>query len=289
MSYRILRAHTFFHGQSIHVKVIKRDPEIPYSLHSHEFFELVIVISGKGINFTETEKIEVSPGSTFLIPPNVLHGYEEVEDLVLYNILIGKNILSASMVDLQEIAGFKSLLLDDSHSSDIPCLSSPQLEKALALVEKIKRENAGMVFGKGTATMVYAYLLQLLVMLSRTKDKPSYTEAYGNQRIATSIAFMDINLNRSLTLSELSDQAHMSASTLNRYFRLYTGFSPVEFHIRRRIKYACSLIQTSNLTMEGISEATGFSDGNYFARQFRNIMEMSPRQYKKIWNKQPKT
>ncbi|AEV30340.1 transcriptional regulator containing an amidase domain and an AraC-type DNA-binding HTH domain [Sphaerochaeta pleomorpha str. Grapes] len=289
MSYRILREHTFFHGQSIHVKVIKREPEIPYSLHSHEFFELVIVISGTGINITENERLKVCCGSAFLIPPKVLHGYEEVDNLVLYNILIGKNILSASMVDLAEIAGFKSLVIDASHTSTIPCLSPLQLEKALVLVEKIKLENAGMVYGKGTAALVYAYLLQLLVMLSRSKEKPLYTEAYGNQRIATCIAFMEKNLNKSLSLTELSDQAHMSASTLNRYFRLYTGFSPVEFHIRRRIKYACSLIQTSNLTMEGISEATGFSDGNYFARQFRNIMELSPRQYKRIWTNQPST
>jgi AraC family L-rhamnose operon transcriptional activator RhaR/AraC family L-rhamnose operon regulatory protein RhaS len=244
---------------------------------------LVIVLEGKGINVTKTERQEISGGSTFLIPPKVLHGYEDVHNLVLYNILIGRTILSASMVDLSEIAGFKSLVLDDAHTSPIPCLSPQQLKETLALVEKIKKENAGMAYGKGTATMAYAYLLQLLVTIARSKEKPIQEAAYGGQRISSTIIFMEKNLNRTLSLSELSEQANMSASTLNRYFRLHTGFSPIEFHIRRRIKYACSLMQTSNLTMEGISEATGFSDGNYFARQFRNVMEMSPRQYKKIW------
>ena len=32
-----------------------------------------------------------------------------------------------------------------------------------------------------------------------------------------------------------------------------------------------------------ISELTGFSDSNYFARQFRTHMQMSPREYKQLW------
>jgi AraC family L-rhamnose operon transcriptional activator RhaR/AraC family L-rhamnose operon regulatory protein RhaS len=32
--------------------------------------------------------------------------------------------------------------------------------------------------------------------------------------------------------------------------------------------------------MAAISDATGFSDPNYFSRQFRKVMNMSPREYK---------
>jgi AraC family L-rhamnose operon transcriptional activator RhaR/AraC family L-rhamnose operon regulatory protein RhaS len=284
MSYRILRERTFFNEKNFHVRTIKRDPEIPYSLHSHEFFELVIVISGAGKHLTETESNIIGGGSAFLIPPNTLHGYGEVENLVLYNILIGRDILSASLVDLSEIAGFKSLVLDASNPKPTLRLSDSQLEESLAIIEKIQAENEGLVFGKGTATMTYAYLLQLLVMLSRSQQKPSQPKAFGAQRIASVIAYLEQNLDRSLSLSQLCAQANMSASTLNRHFLLHTGWSPIEFHIRRRINYACSLIQTSSLSMESISEATGFSDANYFARQFHTVMKMSPRQYKKTWN-----
>jgi AraC family L-rhamnose operon transcriptional activator RhaR/AraC family L-rhamnose operon regulatory protein RhaS len=284
MSYRILRERTFFNEKNIHVRTIKRDPEIPYSLHSHEFYELVIVISGVGKHLMETESQVIGGGSAFLIPPDALHGYGEVENLVLYNILIGKDILSASLVDLSEIAGFKTLVVDASNPKPTLRLSESQIEEALAIIEKIQAENASLAFGKGTDTMTYAYLLQLLVMLSRSQQKPSQPKAFGAQRITSVIAYMEQNLNRPLSLRELCAQANMSASTLNRHFLLHTGWSPVEFHIRRRINYACSLIQTSHLSMESISEATGFSDGNYFARQFHTVMKMSPRQYKKTWN-----
>ena len=79
---------------------------------------------------------------------------------------------------------------------------------------------------------------------------------------------------------ELMELTNMSASTLNRHFQNATGLSPVEFHIQRRIEQACRLIRASDLTMGDISEATGFNDANYFSRQFRKVMGMSPRQYR---------
>ncbi|WP_320129499.1 helix-turn-helix domain-containing protein [uncultured Sphaerochaeta sp.] len=287
MSYRILSERTFFHDQGFRVKVIKRDPEIPYSLHSHEFFELVIVLSGTGNHITKNEKQPISAGMAFLIRPHFEHGYEDVDNLILYNILIGKEVLSESMVDLSEIAGFKSLVLHVKNSLPILRLTTSQQEAALTLIGKIKKETEGMVFGKGTATMIYANLLQLIVMLSRSHQATvEKTKCIGNQRISKLITFLEQNLNRPISLQELASRANMSTSTLNRYFQATTGWSPIEFHIRRRVKFACSLIQTSKLTMEEISEATGFCDGNYFARQFRKVMAMSPRQYKRIWTSQ---
>ena len=62
------------------LKVIKRDPEIPYRLHSHEFNELVFVVSGRGINYTKSEQQPLQEGSIFFIPPGVEHGYKDVEN-----------------------------------------------------------------------------------------------------------------------------------------------------------------------------------------------------------------
>ena len=73
----------------------------------------------------------------------------------------------------------------------------------------------------------------------------------------------------------------MWAGNLNRHFQNATGLSPVEFHIQRRIVKACRLIRSSNLTIGEIAEITGFDDGNYFSRQFRKVMGMSPLQYRK--------
>ena len=103
------------------------------------------------------------------------------------------------------------------------------------------------------------------------------------QRLEPIMFFIEQNLNRALTLQELVTVANMSASSLNRQFKAYTGWAPVEFHIHRRIAYACSLILKRDMSVEELSEATGFSDANYFSRQFRSHMHMSPKQYKKLW------
>jgi AraC family L-rhamnose operon transcriptional activator RhaR/AraC family L-rhamnose operon regulatory protein RhaS len=74
------------------MKVIKRDPELPYPLHSHDFYELVFIISGRGTHFTKENEMPLRPGNLFIIVPGMAHGYKDVQDLVLYNILFGRRL-----------------------------------------------------------------------------------------------------------------------------------------------------------------------------------------------------
>ena len=99
-------------------------------------------------------------------------------------------------------------------------------------------------------------------------------------RIADALSFLETHTDRPVGTRELMEITNMSSSTLNRHFREATGLSPIEFHIHRRIEQACRLIRSSNLSMAEISEATGFSDANYFSRQFRKVMGISPREYR---------
>jgi len=48
----VLTENIFFHEPSLQLKVVKRDPELPFRLHSHEFNELVLVIRGAGTHFS---------------------------------------------------------------------------------------------------------------------------------------------------------------------------------------------------------------------------------------------
>ena len=260
-----------------------RDPEIPYSLHGHEFYELVVVISGRGTHLTTQGKQPLGEGSVFFVKPGTLHGYENINNLLLYNVLIGKNLFSRNIFDLSEIPGFKFFFLQIQENIPILRLNTYQLSEVISLLKELKKESEHLDFGRGSDTMTYAKLLQLIVLIARINNPRARTSVQVAQRLASIMAYMEQNLNRSIPLQELMEVSNMSASTLNRQFKTFTGWSPVEYHIHRRIAYSCSLLLTKPMSIEKISEATGFSDANYFSRQFRSLMHMSPKQYKKLW------
>ncbi len=282
MTVPILTESIFFHEPSLQLKVVKRDPELPFSLHSHEFSELVLVTRGAGTHFSNDGEFLLGEGSVFFIPPGVQHGYKDVEDLALYNILIGASMLEKNFLDLADLPGYNSLF---KASDTIPTLllNPTQLAEVIPILEYMEREADDQSFGSGSRTLAYSYLLNLIILLSRFYDETPRENNQMSRRLSPVMEFMDKNKHRSLTTGDLTAVANMSVSTLNRYFKLATSLSPIEFHLHKRIAYACSLIQKRGLSIAEVAEASGFPDPNYFSRQFRKVMGTTPKDYQKIF------
>ncbi len=283
MSSFTLSESMFFRENRLPIKVLLRDPEIPFSLHSHDFYELVVVVSGKGTHLLANDSRHLQEGMVFFIKPGTTHGYADIDNLVLYDVLIGRKTLSGHFSDLSEVSGFQEVFLQNGSEIPLVRTNCHQLAEIIALVSAIKEESEKQDYGNGASAMAYSKLLQLLILISRFYTSRKGGVFQPDQRLERVIAFMEQNIDRSLSLEELVAHSNMSASTLNRQFKLSTGWSPVDFHIHRRIAHASTLLLTTNLSIERISEKTGFSDANYFARQFRNHMQMSPRQFKQLW------
>ncbi|MGE4584492.1 MAG: helix-turn-helix domain-containing protein [Sphaerochaeta sp.] len=283
MSRFTLPSAMFFQENRLPLKVLLRDPEIPFSLHSHDFYELVVVVSGTGTHLLSKGNRHLQEGMVFFIKPGTYHGYADIENLVLYNVLIGEQALYRNLTDLSDVAGFQDVFLQPNGEIPLVRLNCHQLSEIIALVGAIKKESQHQDYNNGAGTLAYAKLLQLLILISRFHSSRKSGAFQHDQRLEHIISYMEQNLDRSLSLEELVQYSNMSSSTLNRQFKLSTGWSPVDFHIHRRIAYASTLLLTTSLSIERISEKTGFSDANYFARQFRSHMQMSPRQYKQLW------
>ncbi|WP_320123528.1 helix-turn-helix domain-containing protein [uncultured Sphaerochaeta sp.] len=283
MSSFTLHETMFFKENSLPVKVLLRDPEIPFSLHGHDFYEIVVVVSGKGFHLLQQDKRQLQEGMVFCIRPGTIHGYADIENLVLYNLLIGKKAFSVLYPEVKDVAGFPETFMQEEGDVPLVRLNSHQHAEIVALVSAVKEESEQQDYSKGSTSMTYSKLLQFLILVSRFHSARRGSAFQNDQRLEKVIIYMEQNIDRSIPLNELVEVSNMSASTLNRQFKLSTGWSPVDFHIHRRIAYASNLLLTTDLSIERISEKTGFSDANYFARQFRSHMQMSPRQYKQLW------
>ena len=100
-------------------------------------------------------------------------------------------------------------------------------------------------------------------------------------RIGKALGLLENSVQRSVTLTELTELTAMSVSTLNRTFKEATGFSPIDYHLRIRIKKAGEILCSSNFSVTEIASRTGFDDSNYFWRQCKKIMGVSPLEFRK--------
>lgn len=82
------------------------------------------------------------------------------------------------------------------------------------------------------------------------------------------------------SVEELAAMYRMTPGHFIRSFKRYTGMSPNAYRISRRISAACELLISTDMSVEQIASATGYSDSFYFSRQFHKKMGLSPTEYR---------
>lgn len=126
--------------------------------------------------------------------------------------------------------------------------------------------------------MAFGHLLATFIYASKTSD--DFLEEQ-NPGISKAIQFMEQNLDKKLTLNEISDEAGYSPTYLTTLFRKQTGYSPLSYFSHLKIGKACEYLDFSKLKIKEISFLIGYSDPYYFSKDFQKKMGLSPRYYRK--------
>lgn len=273
-----------FPAPNFPLSILRRAPQIPFPSHTHDFSELVIVYGGKGIHSTGDQEYAVSQGDVFIIQGSRAHGYRQLDELMLFNIIYDEQNLPFPKEDLYDLKGYHALftweprLRSELNFKSRLRLSPKDLAKAVRYAESMERELAQEP--DGYRFMCTSYFMRLLGFLSRHYDDSKVPEMKDLSRISGVLSFLEKNTDRFVSISEITDFSAMSESTLLRLFNRTTGFSPIEYHSRMRIQKVCQLLSTTSKTITEIAFDTGYSDSNYLSRQFKKVMGISPSEYR---------
>jgi transcriptional regulator of acetoin/glycerol metabolism/AraC-like DNA-binding protein len=93
--------------------------------------------------------------------------------------------------------------------------------------------------------------------------------------------YVEAHLNDSIELAALSAIAGLSVFHFAREFKHSAGVTPHYYLVRRRVERAQELLAGSDLSLSEIAFATGFSDQSHFTRHFRQMIGMTPGQFRR--------
>ena len=93
--------------------------------------------------------------------------------------------------------------------------------------------------------------------------------------------YIDQNLNKKLTVSELSARCQMSESSFFKRFREEIGMSPYDYLLKRRLERAATLLRTTGFQIKTVSRLVGFPSSNHFSARFRERYGVLPHEYRK--------
>jgi AraC-like DNA-binding protein len=133
-------------------------------------------------------------------------------------------------------------------------------------------------FNPSGSLELYSLLFSLLRQLPSTVWKNQILD----RRVLNGIRYMEKNIRDILISNEkLAGTGGMSVNAYARLFKDQTGYSPRKYLSRMRIEKACNLLHHSELSIDQIASACGFTDRYYFTRVFSQTMQTSPGAYRK--------
>lgn len=153
----------------------------------------------------------------------------------------------------------------------------------LAKVEQLSDRLHGELEGErpGWEFMALALFTELLCRIARSYDQLESREAKSLLRVGEVISQLERFPEKPWQLDELADIAGLSRSHFTRVFRRATGRSAVDYLLRLRLRQALRQLQESDNSITDIALQCGFSDSNYFSRQFRRFTGISPSRYRR--------
>jgi len=91
------------------------------------------------------------------------------------------------------------------------------------------------------------------------------------------------HLDEPIGLAELARHVNMSVRTFSRRFRAEVGEGPAQWLIQRRVERARRLLETSDLTVDHVASASGFSSGTLLRKHFHATLGVAPGSYRRAF------
>ncbi len=206
--------------------------------------------------------ITVRAGDTVVFPPNHPYTYT-------YN---GGETLGYFWVHFTGSAA--KFYLEETGMSPLPLVRHSSRESRATL-------NFGAmfdIFSDEDSLQVHALaacLLQILTEISRSFEKSE------KNPILRSIRYINASYTEDIRIPELAAMENLSNSRYSVIFKRHTGMSPCAYIIDLRMKHACELLRTTDMSVKQIGILVGYEDPLFFSKLFKDKMGISPSQYRK--------
>ena len=236
-------------------------PNLKYSKHSHEHTSLCLVLQG---HFTETygrNSLSCAPSTLLFYPAGEAHA-ESFHDLG-----------SRCFVIEIKPSWFERL---DQFSRVINQPANFQGGRASGLAVRIYQEFCALDAFSNLA--IEGLLLELVAEISRGSRR---IQGQAAPRIELVKELIHAHFREPLTLTTIAEQVGLHPVYLAQAFRKACDCTVGEYVRGLRVEFACRELSNPDNPISKIAAAAGFFDQSHFTRTFKQLMGVTPAEFRK--------
>lgn len=232
--------------------------------HYHKEIEIIYVQSGSITLFSGKREIVLSEGEFCLFMPYEIHGFRTVVPNTLMLMKINPDT-SVEQFDFQNIR-LKDNLIENTNLIK---------DAFFGIITEYKEKKCGYEYA------INVYKNSILMNIFRNM-KYEYKDTEKNIDFLNTVnRFLEENYERSITLSEVAHECHLSEFYFSHKFKEFTGMSFIPYLTAFRLGKAIELLKNDDLKITQIATMCGFGNLRSFNRNFMTAYKCTPSEYKK--------
>lgn len=268
--------------ENFHIAKITAPTEA-LKLHSHDYFQVYFVLSGKIIHHLENTCASLVNGDVFILPPNIPHYIEVSQDVDFYSMSFTSDYFQRINDSNKLIYDFlyylKTATLKNIHPKI--SLSYDNSIFAKTIIERIMYEFSSDNTGKAELIKeCVSVLLSLLARIYFEEKADALSIMLNKNAIVHCIEYINNHFDEDITLSEMAKLSAMSKTRFCAMFYSITGDTFKNYLNNTRIKKAVEYISKGE-KISVVSSLCGYSNFSTFYRNFKKYMKLSPAEYQK--------
>ncbi|WP_218313680.1 AraC family transcriptional regulator [Halomonas sp. 18071143] len=222
--------------------------------HAHDHHQLVLPLAGTLFLTIDAKAGEVSQQRAAIIPSGSSHGFAAT-------------------------AGNRFLVVD------VPERLAPSLDRLPNFVELdaalrhyVHFLHAQAVGGAGVQATQHHMLLLLIQLLQERHG----SRLQLDRRVYAAQQFLQDHFHRPVSMAEVASAAHLSIRQLNDLFSQQVGATPHQYLLELRMNEAWRLLEQSDLSIQRVAEAVGYSSLSAFSDRFRRHFGQPPSHFRRL-------
>ena len=225
---------------------------------------VLVCVEGRGWCETTAGRFDVGASQVVILPPGLPHGYGADEDDPWT--LWWFHVTGADIDAFLQAAGM---------TAQNPVRRVSNLYHVVSLMTEVvawmERDSTtpSLLAGAGAAWHV-------LTLLAADRQGA----ADSTDIIEQAADYLRTHLAEHVTVAELAAVAALSTSHFSALFKRHIGTPVLQYQTMLRMSKARELLDTTNGTVASIAAEVGYFDSFYFARQFKKVHGVTPRDYR---------
>lgn len=259
----------------------------PVKPHTHNKLEISYVKEGAGTYAIEKKRYPISAGDVFLINNREEHKIHMSQGQTMLNLVIHfePEFLWSFLGQEPDYRLLKVFFSQNSNFSNRLEGSLPATQLIARQILQIEQEmlDQSPYYDLKIKTIMESLLTDILrefpfFDMDSDYDKISQSDSHRMREV---MHFIDLNIERPLTLQELSRIACISPAYFSTLFKRYNGVTLIQYITCKRVEHAITLIRTTEYNLTEIAIMCGFNSSTSFNKAFRRIRGFPPSHYRK--------